>query len=51
MAIQSKVLLLLMLIRPNTEEDSNLEDANTPSQSENNSDVTDNPSTNQTVAG
>ena len=36
--------------RPNTEEDSNLEDANTPSQSENNSDVTDNPSTNQTVA-
>ena len=36
--------------KPNTEEDSNLEDANTPSQSENNSDVTDNPSTNQTVA-
>ena len=36
--------------KPNTEEDSNLEEANTPSQSENNSDVTDNPSTNQTVA-
>ena len=36
--------------KPNTEEDSNLEGANTPSQSENNSDVTDNPSTNQTVA-
>ena len=36
--------------KPNTEEDSNLEDANTPSQSENNSDVTDNPSTNQTEA-
>ena len=36
--------------KPDTEEDSNLEDANTPSQSENNSDVTDNPSTNQTEA-
>ena len=36
--------------KPNTEEDSNLEEANTPSQSENNSDVTDNPSTNQTEA-
>ena len=36
--------------KPNTEEDSNLEGANTPSQSENNSDVTDNPSTNQTEA-
>lgn len=36
--------------KPNTEEDSNLEGANTPSQSQNNSDVTDNPSTNQTEA-
>ena len=36
--------------KPNTEEDSNLEGANTPSQSENNSDVTDNSSTNQTEA-
>ena len=36
--------------KPNTEEDSNLEGANTPSESENNSVVTDNPSTNQTVA-
>ena len=36
--------------KPNTEEDSNLEEANTPSQSEINSDVTDNPSTNQTEA-
>ena len=36
--------------KPDTEEDSNLEGANTPSQSENNSDVTDNPSTNQTEA-
>ena len=35
--------------RPNMEEDSNLEDANTPSQSEINSDVPDNPSTNQPV--
>ena len=37
--------------KPNTEEDSNLEEANTPSGSENNSDVTNNPSTNQTGAG
>jgi methionine-rich copper-binding protein CopC len=37
--------------KPNTEEDSNLEGTNTPSQPENNSDVTDNPSTNQTEAG
>ncbi len=36
--------------KPDTEEDSNLEEANTPSQSENNSEVTDNPSTNQTEA-
>ena len=36
--------------KPDTEEDSNLEEANTPSQSENNTDVTDNPSTNQPVA-
>jgi copper resistance protein C len=36
--------------RPNMEEDSNLEEANPPSQSENNTDITDNPSTNQPVA-
>ena len=36
--------------KPDTEEDSNLEEANTPSQSENNTEVTDNPSTNQTEA-
>ena len=37
--------------KPNMEEDSTLEGANIPSQSQNNSDVTDNPSTNQTEAG
>ena len=36
--------------KPNTEEDSNLEETNTPSQSQNNSEVTDNPLTNQPVA-
>lgn len=36
--------------KPNTEEDSILEEANTPSGSENNSDATNNPSTNKTVA-
>jgi copper resistance protein C len=37
--------------KPDTEEDSNLEEENTPSQSDNNTDVTDNSSTNQTEAG